>query len=107
MGASASALFNVERRRVEVQFVRVAGGAPGAFAEGAVSARVLRSWSPGRRVDSSSIRLTSYATDPALTARGFEPDYTRDVGADDALAERLAEAIRERITTVGTPTGTP
>lgn len=104
-GVEATA--NVERRVVEVRFAPArdalgtdAPRAPGweeAEVTGAVTASVWRVRSPGRRVESSSIRLTSFASDSAVRARGLEPDFTSRQRADDAVAARFAGAIRDRL----------
>ncbi|MBC7772718.1 MAG: hypothetical protein H7210_09515 [Pyrinomonadaceae bacterium] len=51
---------------------------------------------PNWRVDSSSIRLTSYAWDPALAEREMQPRYEVAVAEDSDFAQRLVELIRAR-----------
>lgn len=114
-GVEATA--NVERRVVEVRFGPAleapgtgeprAQGWEAAEVVGAVTASVWRVRSPGRRVESSSIRLTSFASDSSVRARGLEPDFTTRQRADEALATRCAGAIRDRVGDTSHPSAAP
>lgn len=52
---------------------------------------------PHWRVDSTSIRLDTYAYDPVLTARDMQPRYEVAIAEDRDFAARLATLIRERV----------
>lgn len=54
---------------------------------------VERVQQPGWRIDTSSIRQSSYATDPALVARGMQPTFAVPREEDPLLAARLARRI--------------
>lgn len=110
---SVEAVANAERRIVEVRFLvpgapgapttESGAGSPGGAAleagavAGEVSARVVRVRSPGRRVESASIRLTSFASDASVRERGLEPDFQAPEREDPALAERVASRIRSAL----------
>lgn len=110
---SLEAVANAERRIVEVRFLAPGAGASsmesgagspaaGAALEagavaGEVSARIMRVRSPGRRVESASIRLTSFASDASVRGRGLEPDFQAPEREDPALAERMASQIRSAL----------
>lgn len=51
----------------------------------------------GTRLESESIRRSTWAVDPALVGRGMSPSYTTTVDRDDLLAARLVARIRERL----------
>lgn len=61
-----------------------------------VSVLIERVQRPGRRVQSDSIRLTSYSSDPALAERGLEPQFAAAAGNDAVMAGNLARRIAER-----------
>ena len=48
---------------------------------------------PNWRIDRSTIRHSSYATDPALVARGMQPSYSVPREEDTLLAARLTRRI--------------
>lgn len=49
----------------------------------------------GRRASPASIRLSSFTTNPSDSRLGVEQLRTRIVGADPALAERIARSFRQ------------
>lgn len=51
---------------------------------------------PNWRVDSTSIRMSSYAWDPALAEREMQPRYETAIAEDADFAGRLVELIRAR-----------
>lgn len=53
---------------------------------------------PHRRLETSSIRQSTFAQEPDLITRGMQPTYTVPRERDDALAARLAEEVRKRLT---------
>lgn len=57
---------------------------------------------PGRKVDTTSVRMSSYFTDTELESRGLSWQYAVADEEDRALAERLADEILGR---VGKPQG--
>lgn len=48
---------------------------------------------PGQRPATNSIRLSSYAIDPELVARGQQPLHSEPAGEDQAMAAEIARAI--------------
>lgn len=84
----------------------VPGAGPGAAAldsTGEVRARVTvwveRVYSPGRRVSATSVRLSSFTSDPELREQGLEPSFAVQVREDAALGARLARDIGARLQT--------
>lgn len=63
-----------------------------------VEVYVERVYKPGRRLDATSARLTSIATDPDLVERGLQPLFTAEHRPDPALAARLADKISTAVT---------
>lgn len=68
---------------------------------GEVRARVTvwveRVYSPGRRVSSTSVRLSSFTSDSELREQGLEPSFAVQVREDAALGARIAREIGGRI----------
>lgn len=54
---------------------------------------VERNYRPGWRINTTSIRHSTYATDPDLVARGMQPGYSVARAEDRLLAQRIAERI--------------
>lgn len=52
---------------------------------------------PHRRLETSSIRQSTFAQEPDLISRGMQPTYSVSKGRDDALAARLADEVRRRL----------
>lgn len=79
--------------------------APGTIdlraADLALTARVEvfvdRARRPGTRLETESIRTSSTAIDPSLSARRMNPEFDTTVDHDHLLAGRLAERIRQRL----------
>lgn len=109
VGGATRGLLQHERRVATVRFDR-ASGPPLDELDGrteadvgplaaVVEVRLQRISRPRRTADPTSIRFATQVGDPALAARGLQPRVVADVGADPALAARLAEAILERADT--------
>lgn len=62
-----------------------------------VSVQVSRRQRPGWRLESTSIRSSTRASDPALQRAGLEPAHDQEMGEDAALAERITREIAERV----------
>lgn len=94
------ALTPVERT-VRVSFEPLAGGRPIDQPEAAMEVRVrvglARVRRPGFRASPVSIRLSGYAIDPKRYERGVGGRQAIPHGRDPALEERIASAIRARI----------
>jgi len=73
--------------------LREAGG-PLVMKVEVVVDRVVR---PGKRIETSSIRHSSYAIDPSLFPRGMLPTYTVARERDDRFAARVAAEVRKRM----------
>jgi len=60
---------------------------------------------PHWRLETSSIRQSTFAQEPDLSARGMQPTYTTPRERDDAFAARLVADVRRRlsITSEGAP----
>lgn len=58
--------------------------------------RVERVYRPGRRVDSTGVRLVSFTSDPELEEQGLEPAFAVDTRADERLAARMAADLARR-----------
>lgn len=52
---------------------------------------------PNWRIDSTSIRLGTYAWDPALAERDMQPRYETVIADDTDFARRLVELIRAQV----------
>lgn len=70
-----------------------------------VRVALLRVQRPGWRVDSTSVRLSGYSSDPALAQRGLEPGYRVAFDEDRLLAGKIAAQVRERL--AGLPASAP
>src|SRR5688572_21910093 len=101
----ADDLFNRQRRAVRVTFETPGGPPPAGVdllaAEPAeitmrISVVVEREHQPGWRLESTSVRLNSRATDLVLAERGLTPWYTVAVAQDPAFAARLTDEVRRR-----------
>lgn len=68
---------------------------------------VERNYRPGWRIDTSSIRHSTYATDPDLVARGMQPGYSVARAEDRLLAERIAGRIARAQVPVAAAAGNP
>ncbi len=104
-------LMNQQERRVRVVFTRAGDGgesigdgerAPDLRdAAGPIEARfevtVLRVSVPGGRIESSVILMSTRTRDPELARRGVGGRDRIAISTDDALASRLAQALRERL----------
>ncbi len=98
-------VLNRQRHFVRVTFSPPAdeqGAGEGADASPAggrvMTVRVIteRVHRPGWRVPTSSVRLASAATDPALDDRGLRPVYAVPVSEDAGAAQDIAAAISRR-----------
>jgi hypothetical protein len=99
-------LLNRQQRRVRVTFEPVQATDGGAAADlrdatgpivGRVEVTIDRVHRPGWRLETTSLRFSSFSSDPDLVARGMWPRYTVPVSQDPLLAARLTERIRERL----------
>lgn len=97
-------LFNQQQRRVRITFEPAQEGpaAPDLRTYvGPVAARVEvvveRTRRPGWRLETTSIRYSTFTQDPALVDRGMWPQYTVPIAQDPELAARLADGIRNRL----------
>lgn len=119
-GQEVEDLLNRQYRRIRVTFEPApesgGGGAPageGAPAQpdpladrraavgpltATVEVTIDRLCRPGWRVQTSSVRLSSFAFDPELARRDMWPQYTVPFAQDPAFAERLAASIQRRLT---------
>lgn len=68
-----------------------------------VEVEIERVYKPGRRLDATSARLTSFATDPDLVERGLQPMFTAEHRPDPALAARIAQEISSRVSATPNP----
>lgn len=68
---------------------------------GPMAAEVLvwidRTHTPGRRIESTSLRLNTTSRDPALYKSKMLPNYKTPINRDDLLAGRLVRRIRGRV----------
>jgi len=102
-----------ERRRVEVRFIPAGTSSesaepapenpeldirsqPGPY-DVAVRVIIERVYQPGRRIDATSVRLSSFSQDPELVARGEQPAYAVEHREDPRLAGRIAHAIETSV----------
>ncbi|MCC6660485.1 MAG: hypothetical protein IT437_06320 [Phycisphaerales bacterium] len=100
-------LLNQQMRRVRVTFEPAdapEGGVPGPdlrLLPGPLTARfevfIDRRHRPGWRVETSSIRLSSFTRDPDLSDRQMWPRYDTPFTQDRRLADRLGRALKERL----------
>ncbi len=58
---------------------------------------IERVYRPGRRVSATSVRLSSFTSDPELREQGLEPAFAVETKSDDALEARLATWISGRL----------
>ncbi len=101
-------LINRQLRRVRVTFDSDAPpSADRREAAGPMTGRVEvtidRLRRPGWRIESSSIRFSSFAYDPDLAGRQMWPNYKVAYSQDSELARRLASDVRSRIGPGATP----
>ncbi|MBL0927222.1 MAG: hypothetical protein IBJ11_06155 [Phycisphaerales bacterium] len=61
-----------------------------------VSVMIQRTYRPGRRVDPTSIRLSSFTVDTLSEQAGEPRQFSSDLRPDPALAASLAAKIRDR-----------
>ena len=94
-------LVNSQQRTVRITFESAGGNPDLRAATGPVQGRVQvvieRARRPGWRLDTTSLRLSSFTQDPALVQRGLWPRYEVATEQDPLLAGRLAERIRKRL----------
>ncbi len=64
---------------------------------------VDRSYRPGWRINTTSIRYSTYCVDPDLAARAMQPVYTTARAEDPLLAARLTRRIAESGALAATP----
>jgi hypothetical protein len=99
--------LNDQLRRVRITFeTAVAAGAgdpapdlrtdPGPIT-GRIEVIVDRVRRAGWRLETTSMRYSSFTRDPALVERGMWPTYTVPLSQDPELAARLADGIRRRL----------
>lgn len=92
-------LVNKQQRVARVTFeapgpdIRTATGP----VRGRVEVVIERVRRPGWRLDTTSLRLSSFTEDPALRERGLWPRYTVATEQDPLLAGRLAADIRRKL----------
>lgn len=108
---AVTGLAQRERRRVEVVFSAAGEADQQRETPGSDVARpalppdmplrlevlvtVERVYRPGKRVDATGVRLTSYASDPSMRQDGLEPAFAVESRKDAGLAGVLAEKIRK------------
>jgi hypothetical protein len=98
-------LLNQQSRRVRITFEPVERGAePPAdlrLHAGAMTAHVEaiidRKRRPGWRIETASIRQSSFTQDPALAARQMYPRYDTPFVQDHDLAERVGRGVSKRL----------
>lgn len=100
LGLEVSDLLNQQQRAVTITF-ESPDNPDLRFAQGPISARVdvviYRVRTSGWRLETESISQSRYSRDPLARSRGAEPRFLQPWKRDDALAQRLSAAIRERI----------
>lgn len=101
VGEEIDGLMNAYRRRVVVRFdggvdPRVDLREAGLPVRGEVVVELERLQRPGRRVESSAIRQTSYWSEPGWPEAGMLRFYT-PAPDDEGLAGRVARDIEQRI----------
>jgi len=109
-GDGTEGLAHFQQRSVRIEFQSVAE-APSANqttamdlrtfegpVRGNVTVSVERFTKPGRRVDSTSVDLLSFAEDPEALASGAQPAHTRVLRDDPELAGRIARLVEAGIT---------
>lgn len=110
-GDGTEGLAHFQQRSVRIEFVPasepLAEGNPQAPTDlrtftgavrGDVTVTVERFTKPGRRVDSTSVDLLSFAEDPEALASGAQPAHTRVLRDDPELAGRIARLVEAGIT---------
>jgi hypothetical protein len=70
--------------------------APGALT-GLVQVYTERTRRPGWRIETTSVRYSSFSRDEELVRRGMFPQYTVPTTRDPDLSARIAERIRRRL----------
>ncbi len=102
-------LLNQHERQVRVTFVPVGAGEPADRTpevdlreldvplEAHFEVTVLRVSVPGHRIEPSAIGMSTRWSDPQMARRGVGPADRVPLRADDALAARLADALRRRL----------
>lgn len=101
-------LAQFEQRTARVEFVPQDGKQSSERVEPAdltrtmrIEVQVERLYRPGRRVNATSVRLTSFTFDPRSSHGGGNASgFASPQGKDAALADRLMRAIRESIVSV-------
>lgn len=88
----AEDMIQRQQRIVRVSFDPADGGAEPATMQ--VQVTLQRVHIPGQRLEPEAIGQSTYFYDPALGARGMQPQYAVSIREDTALAERLAGLIR-------------
>ena len=109
-GDGTEGLAHFQQRSVRIEFQSVAeapssGNQSGAMdlrtfegpVRGNVTVSVERFTKPGRRVDSTSVDLLSFAEDPEALASGAQPAHTRVLRDDPELAGRIARLVEAEI----------
>jgi hypothetical protein len=102
LGQEADDLVNNQSRVVRVSFENAAGPAEAAVdASGLLKARVevtvFRRQTPGLRVPSRAVALTTVTRNPQAETLGTGSDYNVPVSQDTRLAVRLAGEIERRL----------
>jgi hypothetical protein len=62
---------------------------------------IERVYRPGRRVSATSVRLSSFTSDPELREQGLEPAFAVETKSDSALEGRIASWISGRLAGLG------
>ncbi|HYE60906.1 MAG TPA: hypothetical protein VD997_02825 [Phycisphaerales bacterium] len=92
---------NNQSRVVRITFENDAGEPapvdPAGLLRGRVEVTVYRRQSPGVRVSSRAIGMTTTASDPQAAAQGVGGEYNVPVSQDTRLAARLAAEIEKRL----------
>lgn len=65
--------------------------------EAVVQVFVYERYKPNRRLETESIRRSTFFTDPDLLARGIQPNHLTPLRQDPGLASTLADRIRRRL----------
>jgi len=103
IGQEMEDLIEHQQRKVRITFEPAGGAAasdliddpkPTVMRVRVVIERVNR---PNWRVDSTSIRLSTYAWDPALGEREMQPRYDVAIAEDSEFAARLVGQIKSRL----------
>jgi hypothetical protein len=102
LGQEAEDLVNNQTRVVRVSFENAAGTGdappdPAGLLKARVEVTVYRRQTPGLRVPSRAVGMTTVTTDPEAVKQGVGTEYNVAVTQDTRLAVRLAGEIEKRL----------